>query len=135
MLRLINEHEVRKVKSLDGCWDFVTSEVTMNGDHLPSCYPRKIWTPSAWECIPGMENYRGKAWLKREFELAESGNVRLVFGGVSHTASVYVDSELVGEHYDAYTPWEVLLPGLSPGRHELIVEVDNSFGGGHNQAC
>ena len=81
---------------------------------------------SCWETYPDTRNYRGKASYKRTFE--GSGNIRLEFKGVSHTAEVYVDGEKVAEHYNAYTIFDTVLKDLLPGTHTLEVLADNSFG-------
>ena len=123
MLRTFAEHKVRVASSLDGIWEFVpTGETAPNNDTY------KVMVPSAWETVPGLESYRGQARYRRTFELETPAHVRLAFGGVSHTGKVYVDGEFVGTHYDAFTPWDVLAPGLDAGEHELVVEVDNTFG-------
>jgi beta-glucuronidase len=128
MLRTFRDHKVRETISLDGLWQFVTAADRSDRGLLPTNYSRPISVPSAWEMLPGLENYRGKAWLRTTFTSVSDRDVRLVFGGVSHTGTVYVDGEKVGSHYDAFTPWDVMVKGLEPGEHELVVEVDNTFG-------
>ncbi len=120
MLRTFHEHKIRPVDSLDGHWTLSLAEE-------PNA-PDTIYVPSAWESIPGLENYRGKGTIARNFKLTEAANVRLVFGGVSHTANVKVDGEFICTHYDAFTPFEAVVRGLDAGAHTLEVEVDNSFG-------
>ncbi|HAU38280.1 MAG TPA: beta-glucuronidase [Phycisphaerales bacterium] len=128
MLRTFAEHETRRVESLDGRWDFVTAQQHASRTRLPRRYDRTIQVPGCWEQLPGLEAYRGKAWYRTTFTACSGLAVRLVFGGVSHTADVFVDGRRVGHHYDAFTPFDVVVPGLSAGEHELVVEVDNSFG-------
>ncbi|MCD6365287.1 MAG: hypothetical protein J7M14_05375 [Planctomycetes bacterium] len=128
MLRTFAEHMIRPVESLDGLWDFVTAR-EHTGQGLPGTYTRRIYVPSAWETLPSLEAYRGRAWLRTWIRgYGEGGAIRLVFGGVSHTGIVYVDGQERGRHYDAFTPWTVVITGLDEGEHELVVEVDNSFG-------
>ena len=128
MLRTFAEHCLRPVQSLDGLWDFLPECDRAVRGKTPKSFTRKIECPSAWESIPDLSGYRGTAWYHRRFHVTANRNVRLVFGGVSHTATVFVDGKEVGGHYDAFTPWEVLLTGLKPGVHDLTVKVDNSFG-------
>jgi len=128
MLRTFVEHEARPVDSLCGLWEFTTKAERRDRAKLPKRYARRIHVPSAWETLPGLGNYRGRAWLRTTVDAAPDRALRLVFGGVSHTGTVFVDGRKVGHHYDAFTPWDVVVPGLSPGEHELVVEVDNSFG-------
>lgn len=128
MLRTFSEHDIRYAASLDGLWDFVVAPERTDRAKLPRTYNRKLHVPAAWETTPGLESYRGRAWLRRTFRAVGGTAVRLVFGGVSHTAEVYVDGKRCGEHYDAFTPFEVVLPELAEGEHELVVAVDNRFG-------
>ncbi len=131
MLRTFNQHVVRLSESLDGRWEFVTADdrkAAKDRAKLPKEYSRTIQVPSAWEQLPGLENYRGQAWLRTAIPAAEGVALRLVFGGVSHTGDVFVDGKHVGHHYDAFTPFAVVVPGLAEGSHELVVQVDNTFG-------
>ncbi|MFW6153640.1 MAG: glycoside hydrolase family 2 protein [Planctomycetota bacterium] len=131
LTRTFAEHVVRPVESLCGLWDFVTADDRRDErkrKKLPGRYTRSILVPSVWETIPDLVNYRGKGWLRTHIAGADGAAARLVFGGVSHTGTVYVDGKRIGGHYDAFTPWDVLATGLDDGEHELVVEVDNSFG-------
>jgi beta-glucuronidase len=67
-------------------------------------------------------------WYRKRFTLSRKTNVRLVFGGGSHTAKVWIDGKAQGEHYDAFTPWDVIVRKLAAGEHEVVVRVDNQFG-------
>ena len=128
MRRMFAEHSVRDVRSLDGLWDFVTAAERRDRRRLPARYTRKILVPSCWETLPGLESYRGTGWLRTTVEGEPGKALRLVFDGVSHTATVYVDGKAAGRHYDAYSPWDVVVP---PGRkrtRQVVVEVDNTFG-------
>ena len=120
MIRLFEEHQVRKTTELSSSlWDFrqVTDET--------AAPVQKVTVPSCWETYPGFEAYRGQGLYERTFEAG--GDVRLVFKGVSHTATVSVDGNVVAEHYNAFTPFEAILTDLTPGVHKLSVLVDNSF--------
>lgn len=120
MIRLFEEHQVRKTTELSSSlWDF--SQVTDE----TAAPVQKVTVPSCWETYPGFEAYRGQGLYERTFEAG--GDVRLVFKGVSHTATVSVDGTVVAEHYNAFTPFEAILTDLTPGVHKLSVLVDNSF--------
>ncbi len=127
MIRTFNEHLLRPVSSLDGLWDFLPVGGS-GGTEVPELYPRRIEVPSAWETLPDLRGFRGIGWYRKTIRLASKGNLRLVFGGVSHTATVFVDGQQTGHHYDAFTPFDVVLPHLESGEHELVVKVDNTFG-------
>ena len=128
-LRTFDTHAVRETISLDGRWDFrllgADQELV---DRALEVTGGKIAVPSAWEKIPGLENFRGQAELSTRIEAERGKAVRIVFGGVSHTGEVYIDGKLYGSHYDAYTPWAVVAADLAPGGHTLKVKVDNTFG-------
>lgn len=128
MLRTFLEHECRPVCSLDGLWDFLPGFDRELPETPPKKFTRKLECPAVWESLPDLRGYRGQAWFRREFEVQAGTHTRIVFGGVSHTAQVFVDGKEVGGHYDAFTPWDVVVSGLKPGRHEVAVKVDNTFG-------
>ncbi|MDF3128348.1 glycoside hydrolase family 2 TIM barrel-domain containing protein [Kiritimatiellaeota bacterium B1221] len=128
MIRAFNNHSIRSSRSLDGLWDFRPEVDGKHRGKFPRVYSRQIQVPSVWESLPDLRDFRGTAWYRKKFTLTEDCNVRLVFGGVSHTGKVWVDGNEVGEHYDAFTPWDVVIPRLKAGEHDVVVEVDNSFG-------
>lgn len=107
-------HQIRKTKELNGLWEFEA-----RGEK------RKVSVPSCFETYPGFENYRGKALYKKEF--LGGGNLHFIFKGVSHTGTVYLDGEKIASHYNAFTPFEAVVPDTKEGIHELIIEADNSF--------
>jgi beta-glucuronidase len=128
MLRTFAEHDIRLSEPLDGFWDFATEADRQGPRGKRRSFPRRIAVPSAWETMPGLESYRGTGWLRTDVSAVDGMALRLVFGGVSHTGTALLDGRRVGRHYDAFTPWNVVVPGLKEGRHELVMEVDNSFG-------
>ncbi len=120
MLRTFKTNLIRKTEELSDClWDFTP----LVGDLAGKNY--KMLVPSCWEIHPDFVNFRGKGQYSRTF--TAGGNVRLVFKGVSHTANVYVDDKFVKTHYNAYTPFDVIVKDLAAGEHTLRVEVDNQF--------
>lgn len=130
MLRNFDTHRIRPAQSLNGWWDFTLADDTPRAAKPPRDYDRSLHVPAAWETQPGLETYRGQAWLRTAIGL-EGGDTRaarFVFAGVSHTGTVFVDGKKVGGHHDAFTPWDVVVPGLAGGEHELAVYVDNAFG-------
>lgn len=119
MIRTFRQHDVRKQQELSGrLWNFMP----LSGKYQGRQY--QVSVPGCWENLPEFEAYRGKAQYTATF--TAGGNVRLEFKGVSHTAEVYVDGELVREHYNAYTAFDVILQ-LEQGEHLLEVKVDNRF--------
>lgn len=118
MNRSFDTHIIRDEKSLDGVWNFVI-------DSSDRVY--KMSVPSCWEQHPEFSCYRGKGTYSRTVNVKKESNIRIEFKGVSHTATVYFDGEYVGKHYNAYTPFTVMLKDVSAGEHKLEVVVDNSY--------
>ena len=118
MTRLFKTSNIRKIEELDGLWDFYIPDLD-KADKMP--------VPACWETHPEYSTFRGMAVYTRKINVTTNTNLRLVFKGVSHTATVYFDGKIVAEHYNAYTPFEAVVPNVQPGEHEIMVEVDNSF--------
>ena len=118
MLRLFQEHRVRDVEDLSGVWKFA-----------PQGNPEWVQTvvPGVWETMPDYRRYRGEADYVRELEIRKPGNYLLRFGGVSHTADVFLDEVNIGHHYNAFTGFDCVLEQLKAGRHTLRVHVDNRY--------
>ena len=102
---------------------------------------RSTTTPLPWDLVdqPGFAGYDGSkfgtgtafvdgfAWYRRKFEVPAtwaSRVVRLHFLGVSYSAWVYLDGQLVGQHDGGHTPFTLHLGQVKPGRqHTLAVRV------------
>lgn len=121
MLRTFDTHDIREIKELGGIWKM--QKLSAENEILQTVF---VTVPSCWESIRGFENYRGRCKYIKEIE-TKGGNYRLVFKGVSHTADVFVDGIKMTHHYNAYTPFEVLLKNLSEGKHTIEVIADNRF--------
>lgn len=119
MLRLFEQHRIRRVCSLDGMWNF-KAEGSEKSYSLP--------VPGCWEQHPDFLSYRGKGIYTKQVDIGNGGNLRLIFKGVSHTAHVSFDGEEKGMHYNAFTPFTVPVGKVESGSHTICVEVDNSFG-------
>ncbi len=116
MERLFKTHRVRESSVLEGIWRFYP-------EGRPDEY-RQVLIPSCVETYPGYENYRGIGVFEKE--IFAKGNVRLCLKGVSHTAEVFWDGEKIGGHYNAYTPFEMVVKDVKAGKHLLRVKADNS---------
>jgi beta-glucuronidase len=122
MKRLFAEHYIRKVTELDGIWQCHLLDSQNEGQRNVNT----MVVPGCIENHPSCMQYRGRA--KYTKNILAQGNIRLWFGGVSHTAKVYFDGQFVGEHYNAYTGFEIVIPDVERGEHILEVYTDNSFG-------
>lgn len=115
MHRLFETHTLRREHDLGGLWRLQAEGAQ-----------RAAWVPGCWETMPDLERYRGEAEYRRSVTIPGDGYVRLVFEGVSHTASVYLDDVCLGSHYGAYGQFAFCCrPGA--GQHVLRLTVDNRF--------
>lgn len=127
MIRLFNANKIRRVRELEGTWDFaaVSDDITkVEQQH----YTHQLIVPGCWEIHPDFATYRGIGLYRRTVTVDKKTSLRFVFKGVSHTATVYWDGEEIGQHYNAYTAFDIIVRDVEPGLHELTVRVDNSFG-------
>lgn len=116
MIRLFSTYMVRPQTELsDQLWSFTP----LSGPTRP------VLVPCCWESLPGLRSYRGEGLFARRF--TGGGNLRLEFKGVSHTATVFLDGHRIACHYNAYTPFSVVVPDVPCGEHWLEVLVDNRF--------
>ena len=121
MIRTFQTNVIRKNQELSSSlWNFTPS----SGENKDKTY--KVAVPCCWESLPDFSSYRGIGLFSRTIEA--EGNIRLIFKGVSHTARVCLDGNIIAEHYNAYTPFSVVLRNLAGKRHLLGVYADNSFG-------
>lgn len=94
---------------------------------------RKVRVPHTWQVDSAFIDYRGAAWYRRTFDAwSEWQNlaVRIEFEAVFHTATVWVNGELAGEHArKGYTAFVLDITHLLRwGRSNTIaVRVDNAF--------
>jgi beta-galactosidase len=94
---------------------------------------RDVRVPHTWQVEPGFEDYRGVAWYRRTFEAPQEWQNcagRIEFEGVFHTAKIWANGELAGEHVrKGYTAFMLdvthLLRCGQP--NTIAVRVDNAF--------
>ena len=89
--------------------------------------------PHTWQVEPSRADYRGVAWYRREFDVLpewRGAAVRIEFEAVFHSATVWVNGQLVGEHArKGYTAFAFdVAPALRwDGANTVAVRVDNAF--------
>jgi beta-galactosidase len=94
---------------------------------------RKVKVPHTWQVDPAFTDYRGIAWYLRTFDAPsewQDSAVRLEFDAVFHTAKIWVNGQLAGEHVrKGYTAFVLdVAHFLRLGRSNTIaVCVDNAF--------
>src|SRR5262249_19989870 len=100
---------------------------------LPAGEWLKVQVPHSWQVQPSLAAYRGVAWYRRDFDVADhwtGSAMRVEFEAVFHTATVWINGQLAGEHArKGYTSFTFdIMHLLRPGRlNTIAVRVDNSF--------
>ncbi len=129
MRRLFDEHIKRQVTYLDGSWKFLLdrdnsgeSKSWENGLQNADT----VIVPSVWNSELGLLEYEGVAWYEKEFFFG-GGTARIVFEAVMTECKVWLDGELLGEHYGGFCQFDFIVPDLFTGCHKLVVKVDNRF--------
>ncbi len=74
-----------------------------------------VAVPGCWRTIRFLQITEERGFIVKTFQA--QGNVRIECKGVSHTATVYLDGHEIGHHYNAYTPFSVVVSDLEPARH------------------
>jgi beta-galactosidase/beta-glucuronidase len=133
-----------EVASLCGEWQFRTDpddRGVRNNWHsasVPGEGWRTVTVPHTWQVEDPLTAYRGVAWYWRTFDLPARSTpggvreyaVRVEFEAVFHTATVWVNGELAGEHvrkgYTAFTLDITHLLRWDQG-NTIAVRVDNAF--------
>ena len=127
MKRLFNDHMVRSVADLSGAWCFLADPENvgerdgwMHG--LPS--GDTVIVPSQWNNELGLLNYEGSAWYEKKFH-TEGGTLRFEFESVMTKADVWLDGNYLGNHYGAFSQFELIARDVSAGKHTLVVRADS----------
>ena len=128
MERLYKKSNSAKFVSLDKLWDFrVDPENKGVDEKWFSSFPedsRKITVPSCWNTEIELFRYIGTAWYHTTIE-TESENIYIKFSSVNNEADVYLDGVHLGYHYGAFLEFGYEVTGLSKGKHELVLRVNN----------
>lgn len=92
-----------------------------------------VFIPHTWNVQTGLENYAGKAWYFKSFQVPAKWHGKAVFikfEAVYHDAVLFVNGRRVGEHLNSgYTPFSFdISKFLEYGKlNKLVVSCDNSF--------
>jgi beta-galactosidase/beta-glucuronidase len=130
---------LREAVSLCGEWWFRTDPEVAGEQqrwyesHQSTSFWRRVDVPHTWQVDSAFTDYRGVAWYLRTFDAPgnwQDSTVRLEFEAVFHTAKIWVNGQLAGEHVrKGYTAFvldvtHLLRPGSS---NTIAVRVDNAF--------
>jgi len=83
----------------------------------------------------GTEYYRGVGWYQKHFFITENDRgkkVYLFFDGANQDAKVFVNGELVGEHFGGYTAFcfDITQSVRYPEKNHLVIRLSNA----HNES-
>ena len=127
MRRTFNEHITRKVSDLCGSWRFL-ADPQDKGDKLgyANGLPEgeMVTVPSVWNTDLGMLNYHGCAWYEKTF-YTEGGTLLFDFESVMTQADVFLDGVHIGDHYGAFSEFDIIVKDVKSGFHTLVVRVES----------
>jgi beta-galactosidase len=130
---------VREAVSLCGEWWFRTDPGAAGEQqhwyeaHQPTSSWRRVNVPHTWQVDSGFTDYRGVAWYLRTFDVPrdwQDAAIRLEFEAVFHTAKIWVNGQLAGEHArKGYTAFLLDITHLLRlgSSNTVAVRVDNAF--------
>jgi beta-galactosidase/beta-glucuronidase len=125
--------------SLCGPWRFRTDSGNLGeeqrwyGTDASISAWREVSVPHTWQVDPAFVDYRGVAWYRRIFEAPrewQDSLVRIEFEAVFHTATIWVNGELAGEHVrKGYTAFTLDITHLLRwgSSNAIAVRVDSAF--------
>lgn len=133
---------------LSGQWSVFLDETKK--DVLPEKYPDNITLPNStsnaglgkinneteYGCLTDMHKFEGFAWYQRTIEITPEmaeQNITLFLERTRKTR-VYLDGKLIGRRDSLCAPHRYSLNGVTAGKHDLTICVDNTdypTGGGH----
>ncbi len=120
MIRTFSTHCLRKQEELTGrLWQFCPLQGESAGRQF------LVPTPSCWENYPDFGLYRGEGRYSTRFQA--EGNLLITCKGVSHTATLLLDGQVIARHYNAYTAFSALVRAVPEGMHTLEIIADNRF--------
>jgi beta-glucuronidase len=134
-----SDSATQETVSLCGQWWFRTDagdvgkeQYWFGGDKSTGDW-HKVAVPHTWQVDPAFSDYRGVAWYRRTFDAPtewQRSAVRIEFEAVFHTATIWVNGILAGEHLrKGYTAFVLdITPLLRWGSSNTIaVRVDSAF--------
>lgn len=119
----------RHVQSLEDLWDFHFAE----GKSLDEVSPKDVvWgarlhVPGAFDASPAYLGKRGTGIYRRLIEIEPGTAALLEFEAVSFAARVFVDGNVLTEHFCGYSPFKVQVPASEKRVRELVVLAENRF--------
>ncbi len=127
-MRRFTTHHKRKVRSLDGIWDFSWLGVAdpANVDPGKITFGEHMAVPGCFDANALYGGKHGLAAYQKTLHLVPNKTYRLVFDSVLHWGQFFIDGKSLGEHAGGYTIFSL---DFKAGRANavLTVLVDNRF--------
>jgi hypothetical protein len=141
---------------LNGTWDIAYTEETPGRIGIPGEFKGKMSVPCCWDDYPesfkdysvktneehremDLDSYgtlpfdgslpfiTGTVWYRKTINIPEKNEYSVLkVGRVCLDAAIYLNRELIGYHIGFSTNFEIVLPALEPGMHELVIAVTNT---------
>jgi beta-galactosidase len=135
------DSSAQETVNMSGQWWFRTDPLNVGEDRRwygtedSNSAWREVRVPHTWQVDPAFVEYRGVAWYRRTFDAPsewQNSAVRIEFEAVFHTATIWVNGELAGEHArKGYTAFVLDIAHLLHwgSSNTISVRVDNTFNG------
>ncbi|HKV61894.1 MAG TPA: glycoside hydrolase family 2 TIM barrel-domain containing protein [Candidatus Acidoferrum sp.] len=129
----------QEIVSLCGQWSFridagnIGKEQRWYGGDEPVEGWHQVRVPHTWQVDSAFSDHRGIAWYRRSFDAPnewQNSAVRIEFEAVFHTATIWVNGKLAGEHLrKGYTAFVLDITHLLRwgNSNSIAVRVDNAF--------
>jgi beta-galactosidase len=130
---LLVSAQVREKQSINSGWQFVLNDRS-SLTYLEDAKWQNVNLPHTWNALDIVDDtigyHQGIGWYRKKIEIPASysnKHLELFFEGACNKTSVYINGELVGEHYGGFTGFTVNLDGkIAFGKNnEVLVKVDN----------
>lgn len=131
------ESSTRKIKNLDGLWDFKADKEGSGRAEkwfaAPLAQADQMPVPSSYnDLVPGLDlhDHIGDVYYQRSVRVPatwEGKRIVLRFGSATHRATIWVNGTEVASHEGGYLPFEADITELATAGEELLITalVDN----------
>lgn len=122
-------YKKRKSINLNTIWDFkFLEDVEFDKFDVASVeYDDRLPVPSAFDAFPAYNGKRGLGVYRCFVDVPPNTDAVLKIGAAGMYCKVFVDNELIGEHYSAYTAFECKVPVSENLTRELVIMTCNRF--------
>lgn len=133
-ISLIPTMAQRNIKTFNDGWRFLREDANASATSYNDSSWEKVSLPHTWniDAYVKKDYYRGAAWYRKTFSLSDEEKDRklyLRFEAVNHSAWIYVNGQLAGEHKGGYTSFTLdITPFCQFGKENTIaVKAENTL--------